>query len=522
MVSMSIGEPNKLRGGRAMTPGSSSAVIIGLDVGTTGVKAAAFGPGSSWRRVAIREYPLVEPVPGQEVQDPDTIVAATASAVTECVAAADGADIVAVSVSAAMHGLVALDAARRPLTPLITWADSRASQEARALQQSPEASELRTRTGTPIHPMTPLTKMMWFARHEPRIWAAARWWVGLKDYLLAWLSGRLVTELSSASGTGLLDPSTRTWSPLALEACGLSVDRLPPILPTTASLSVIPAVAAQVGLPAGTPVVVGAADGPLANLGTGAMQPGTAGLSLGTSGALRMTTNGPRLDDLGMLFCYALTDQVWVVGRAISNGASVLRWAGRSLAPDVVASAGASGPDEAVLDLAASVEAGSEGLVMLPFLVAERAPLWGPDLHGAYLGLRREHTRAHLVRAAVEGVSIQMRVILDRLDSVAPVTSVRATGGAFRSALWREVMAAALDRPLHVVEGAEGTALGAAALGLFALGYASSLSDAVAELAGPSDLQPAPVVVPKDLVATYARLRAAVPELVDAIARDWP
>jgi gluconokinase len=238
------------------------------------------------------------------------------------------------------------------------------------------------------------------------------------------------------------------------------------------------------------------------------MQSGAACLSLGTSGALRMTTNGPQRDELGVLFSYALTGQVWVVGRAISNGASVLRWAGGSLAPDVVAGAGASGPDEAVLELAATVEAGSDGLVMLPFLVAERSPLWGPDLHGAYLGLRRDHTRAHLLRAAVEGVCIQMRVVLDRLDSVAPVTS--------------EVMAAALDLPLHVVEGAEGTALGAAALGLFALGRASTLSDAVAQLAGPDELQPAPVVVTRDLVATYARLRAMLPELVDAIARDLP
>jgi gluconokinase len=126
------------------------------------------------------------------------------------------------------------------------------------------------------------------------------------------------------------------------------------------------------------------------------------------------------------------------------------------------------------------------------------------------------------VRAAVEGVCIQMRVILDRLDSVSPVSSVLATGGAFRSALWRQVMAGALDRPLHVVESAEGTALGAAALGLFALGRASSLSEAVNELTPPDDASPAPVTVPRELVATYARLRAMVPELVDAIAREWP
>lgn len=496
--------------------------ILGVDVGTTGVKAAAFAPGSSWRQLAIREYPLLEPVPGQEVQDPDVILSATASAITECIARGEGVTIAAISVSAAMHGLLALDADRRPLTPLITWADGRASEEAGALQRSPQAAELVERTGIPVHPMTPLSKLLWFARHEPRIWAAARWWVGLKDYLLAWLTGTLATELSSASGTGLLDLRTRTWSRLALETCGLSEDRLPPILPTTSVLELASAPATQLGVSPGTPVVAGAADGPLANLGTGAMQSGTACLSLGTSGALRTTTDGPRLDELGLLFCYALTDEVWVLGRAISNGASVVRWAGSSLAPDVLAHAGALGPDEAVLELAATVDAGSDGLVMFPFLVAERAPLWGPDLHGAYLGLRREHTRAHLVRAAVEGVCIQMRLILDRLDTVSPVSSVLATGGAFRSALWREVMAAALDRPLHVVEGAEGTALGAAALGLFALGRAPSLSDAVNDLTPAGGTPPAPVSVSTDLVAVYTRLRAMLPELVDAIAHDMP
>src|SRR6185295_7427692 len=141
--------------------------------------------------------------------------------------------------------------------------------------------------------------------------------------------------------------------------------------------------ARQIGLPAGTPVAVGAADGPLGNLGTGALAPGIAGLSVGTSGAIRMAVDGPRVDHHQTLFCYALTDDVWVVGGAVSNGGGVVRWAGRSLVPDVAA----VGSDAAVLELAASVPAGCEGLVMLPYLVAERAPLWDPDLPGAVLGL---------------------------------------------------------------------------------------------------------------------------------------
>jgi gluconokinase len=498
-----------------MTAGAPAQVIIGLDVGTTAVKAVAFGLGSSWRRDASREYPLLQPAPGQAVQDPAKILTAAQATLAECVAATGGADVPAISVSAAMHGLIALDADLRPLTPLLTWADDRASEEARSLRRSGQATQLHATTGVPVHPMSPMTKLMWFARHDPGTWSAARWWVGLKDYILLWLTGKLVTELSSASGTGLLEMSTRDWSEMALSVCGVSAERLPQILPTTSKLAIAPATAGKVGLPAGTTVVVGAADGPLGNLGTGAITKGAVGLSLGTSGAIRIAVDEPRVDADGSLFCYALTDSKWVVGGAVSNGGGVMHWAGHALAPDIEAAAGGAGTYEAVLELAASVPAGSEGLVMLPYLLTERAPLWEPDVRGAYLGLRREHTRAHLIRAALEGVCMQMRIILDRLDAVEDVRSVRATGGVFRSTLWREVMAATLGRPLYVVGEADGTALGAAALALLALGQASNLTEAVAALGDSCEAEP--IGADPGLLATYEGLRASFPGLVHGL-----
>jgi gluconokinase len=497
-----------------MTTSPHGSAVIGLDVGTTGVKAAAFGVDSRWERVAIREYPLLEPVLGEQVEDPSAVLAATSHALSECVAQCGSAGVVGISVSAGMHGLIALDDGLRPLTPLITWADGRAREEARSLRQSGVAKALHAATGAPVHPMTPLTKLMWFARHDHDTWAAARWWIGLKEYVLLWLTGELVTELSSASGTGLLDMSTRRWSPLALDVCGVSVERLPEIRPTTATLKLAPAAAEATRLPTGTPVVLGAADGPLANVGTGALAPGVAGLSLGTSGAVRTVVHEPGVDGGGRLFCYALTDTDWVVGGAISNGASVVRWLATSLLPDLAPAGGDGNVDDPVLGLAATVPAGSEGLVMLPYLLPERAPLWDPDLPGAYVGLRRHHTRAHLARAAVEGVCLQMRLILDGLDDVEPVSSVRATGGAFRSPLWRDVMAALLGRPLTVTDGAEGTALGAAALGLVALGSAPTLEEAVARLSGPAGAAARPVDTDDAVVAAYDALRHSVAGLV--------
>jgi gluconokinase len=497
--------------GARATPGE---VIVGLDVGTTAAKVVAFGVDTPWRRAALREYPLRQPQRGWQVQDPDEVRSAVRAALAQATAAAGAATVLGISVSTAMHGLIGLAADGRPLTPLVTWADARSIGQARRLKESDAALAVYRASGSPIHPMTPLTKLMWFAEEEPELCARVAHWVGLKDFVLAVLTDRLVTEASSASGTAMWDLATRDWNPAALTLAGVRPDQLPPILPTTTQLPLSPAAAAALGLPAGTPVVVGAADGPLGNLGTGALAPGVAGLSIGTSGAVRMLVPRPALDADGRLFCYALTDDHWVVGGAISNGGEVARWAGRVFGADLLAHAAGSSADAELLALAEQVPAGSDGLLMLPYLLAERAPLWDPELTGAFLGIRHGHTRGHFVRAAVEGVALQLSAIVERLARVAPVTSLRATGGVFRSALWRRVVAGTLDRPVVVTGGAEGTAMGAAALGLYALGRADSLAAAAAQLgtSGPE----VPLVADPDDVARYAQLRRSVPTLLRA------
>lgn len=471
-------------------------VIIGLDVGTTAVKAAAFAPDGSWRHVSEREHPLHRSGPDQYVQDPAAVLAAARGALADCVTHTRAAEVLAVSVTTGMHGLAALDGHRRPLTPVLTWADGRARDEARKLQESGDAVELHRRSGVPVHPMSPLTKLRWFARHDASVWEAARWWVGLKELVLLWLTGELVTELSSASGTGLLDLDSRAWSDATLGLCGLTADRLPEVLATTATLPLDTTAATETGLPAGTPVVTGAGDGPCGNLGTGALGPGVAALSLGTSGAVRVVVDAPRVHE--RLFCYALTDSSWVVGGATSNGGSALRWAGAAIL-------GGDDVDGEIDEVAVTAPAGSDGVVFLPFLLPERAPRWDPDLTGAFLGLRHEHTRAHLLRAAVEGVCGQLRLVADSVAAAEPVREVRATGGVFRSPLWRSVMAATIGRPMQVVGDTDGTALGAAALGLVALGRAADPAQAAEQLGAGSgaeacDVDPATARTYEDLV----------------------
>lgn len=491
----------------------TSQAVIGVDIGTTAAKVTAFVIASGQRISASREYPLQQPQPGWEVQDPDVMMAATIDALAECVAALDGVPVVAVGLSTAMHGLIGLGADRRPVTPLVTWADSRAAAEADLLRLSGVASAQRS--GTPVHAMAPLAKIRWFVDHEPQTTARVRWWVGLKDYLVLTLTGDLVTERSCASGTGLMSLATGDWDADLVEASGTTLDHLPPIRSTTDQLALSDAIAARVGLPAGTPVVLGAGDGPMGNLGVGALEPGVAGLSLGTSGAIRMVVPRPPTENDGSLFCYALTDDAWVVGGAVSNGGMVARWAGQAF---LGVQADQEPRDADLVALAASAPAGCDGLVMIPYLMGERAPLWNPSIPGAYLGLRRGHTPAHLARAAIEGVGLQLGTLLDGLERVHPVREVRATGGVFRSELWREIVAGCLDRPVVLADAAEGSGLGAAALALCAIGQADSLHGAVALLGVDTTAEAEGVTASEHLVHTYREARASVHRLLDALA----
>jgi gluconokinase len=485
--------------------------VIGVDLGTTSTKAVAYGTDGRELASASAGYPLEEPHPGWAEQDPALILDAVVRSVRAVVSEVDR-PVAGLSFSSAMHTLIGLDAAGEPLTPSLSWADSRAAAQAERLRAAAGGLALHRRTGTPVHPMAPLPKLLWFREQEPELAGQVASWVGIKDHVLSRMCGALVTDHSLASGTGLMDIHRLAWDPEALQLAGITAERLPELVPTTHVLSGLSgSVAAAVGLPSGTPVVVGAGDGPLANLGLGAVDPGVAAVSIGTSGAMRVMVENPAVDPLGGVFCYALTEHRWAVGGAVNNGGIVLDWAGQALAPDI------GGDPEALLALAASVPPGSGGLIMLPYLLGERAPHWSALPRGAYIGLTREHRREHLVRAAIEGVCQQLGLVLQSMRAAGnEVHAVRATGGFARSGLWRQILADTLDMEIGFPAGHEGSSFGAALLGMQALGLVGSI-DVAADLVRIQD-----TVRPRAGAAgVYASLRPVFAELYDALVPTY-
>lgn len=484
-------------------------VVIGLDCGTTSTKAVAAGVDGVVRAVTRAGYPLLVPAPGEAELDPAQVLAAAREALHAMAVRLGelGHRAVAVCVCSAMHGLVPLEADGRPRGPLLTWADGRAAAQAAALHDSGRAAGLHARTGTPVHPMSPMVKLVHLRENDPGAVAAAPRWGGVKELLLALLCpGAARLDLSAASSSGMYDVAARRWDAEALELTGVRERQLGQVVATTA---VVGGLAEGLGLPAGLPVVAGATDGPLANLGVGAVVPGVVAVSLGTSGALRAVRDRPGVDDAGRLFCYALTDDRWVLGGAVNNGGSAVRWAARTMTDGAAHDEDAT--DARLLEEAAAVPPLADGLLCLPYLLGERAPWWRPGLTGAYVGLRRDHGRGHLVRAAVEGVCQQLALVRHSLPDT--VHEVRATGGAVTSPLWPEVLAAALDLPVRVADSPEGSGLGACLLGWHALGGLPDLDAAGALVAVEEPVHPAPA-----LAARYRRARPLVEQAALALA----
>ena len=446
--------------------------IIGIDIGTTNTKAVALTDEGEVLGSASASYPVFSEEEGQHELDPEQLLEAVLKALAAVRIRTGGVPgLAGISFSCAMHSLIAVDASGKPLTRAITWADLRPAPYAKVLRESATGRRIYQQTGVPVHAMSPLCKLVWLKAAEPRIFGGAARYISIKEYIWWRLFGEYKVDLSLASATGLLDIRSFDWYPESLEVAGIGAGQLSELAPCTYSATGLLPEYRSLGLPAGLPFIIGGSDGCLANLGSSAIKPGETALTIGTSGAVRMTVPAPEYDVRQRIFSYVLTDRHYVCGGATNNGGNVLQWYNKSVLKK-------EGDIDNLEKDAGTVPAGCEGLVFLPYLRGERAPVWDADAKGVFFGVRSLHEQRHFIRAILEGVCYSLYQIGASLEeTLGGIEHIYASGGFTRSKMWLQLVADVFMKRVYVTGTADASATGAAMMGFYALGIVGALED---------------------------------------------
>jgi len=376
-----------------------------------------------------------------------------------------------------MHGSVLLNNRDEVLRPALIWCDQRSALQCERLTEKVGADELIKLTCNPALTGFTLPKMLWVRDNEPETWRQVRSVLLPKDYVRFKLTGDKATDVSDASGMLLLNVAERKWSTAMLEATELDGSLLPRVFESPEITGTVSATAAEsTGLRAGTPVVGGAGDQAGGAVGIGIVQPGAVSATIGTSGVVFAATNSPALDPKGRVhtFCHAIPGRWHVMG--VTQGAGLsMRW----FRDQFGAGTGTDDPYDRMTAEAASVASGSNGLLWAPYLMGERTPHLDPNARAALVGLTASHTRAHVIRAVMEGVAYSLRDSFEIFNEMGvPVETIRLGGGGARSALWRQIQADIYGRKVATVEAEEGAAYGVAILAGVGVGTWPSVDSA--------------------------------------------
>jgi xylulokinase len=449
---------------------SDTELFVGHDLGTGGDKAVLVDLQGRVLATAFEPYELHHPAPHIAEQDPEDYWRAV-GITTRAVLAQAGArpeDVAAIGFAGQMLTLVPLDARGVPTRTAISWMDSRADAEARRLVRRLGGPRVvRAVAGAVPSGKDIVCKLTWLKKREPEVFARTAAFCDATGYLVARATGELIADHTAAGGTGLLNRKTREWDRVLTTLIQAPVAKLPAIRACADIIGGLrPDAAADLALPAGTPVVAGLGDVPAAQVGAGALEPGDAHICLGTSGWLCVTTTEPK--DLGRNGIFALPaadpTSFAMVGEMETAG-ECLDWFADHLCE----------PGTTVADLLAEAEAvppGAGGVVFLPWMFGERAPITDTTLRGGFVNLSLEHRRGHLVRAILEGVALNLRWVLEVVEKAGhPCPTLRAIGGGSRSDLWLQIVADATGRRVEAVTNAQSAgAVGAALTAAVGLG----------------------------------------------------
>ena len=461
--------------------------LLGIDVGTGGTRAVVIDENGSVVASATAEHaPFASPQTGWAEQEPRDWWRATKEAVRGVLSKTASADEIAcVGFSGQMHGAVLLDEDEEVLRPALIWCDQRTEEQASTITKRVGASRLIELTANPALTNFTLTKLIWVREREPELWSRFRYFLLPKDYVRLRLTGERATDVADASGTLLLDVANRRWSDSMLNELEISKSSLPALFESSEITGrVTTEGAAETGLCEGTPVIAGAGDQAAGAVGMGIVRPGAVSATIGTSGVVFAATARPALDKGGRVhtFCHAIPGRWHVMGVTQAAGLS-LRWFRDrfGVVSNDSASKSASDPYDLLCQEAASAPPGSDGVLWAPYLMGERTPHLDPGARAALVGLAASHTRAHAIRAILEGVAFSLRdtlTIFAEMD--VPVNNIRLGGGGARGQLWRQIQADIYGQEVEVLAAEEGAAYGAALLAGVGVGTWSSVDEACA------------------------------------------
>lgn len=453
-----------------------NSLVLGLDISTTAAKALLIDARGAVVGSASTPVRLLSPRPLWFEENPQDWWRSACESIRQALgqAGASGGDVLAIGLTGQMHGLVLLDAEGQVLRPAILWNDQRTAAQCDEIRAIVGAQRLIQITGNDALTGFTAPKILWVRENEPEVYARVAHILLPKDYVRYRLTGSYAVDKADGSGTILFDLEKRTWSAEMLELLHIPLEWLPETYEGTAITGQITPEAAQAtGLLAGTPVVAGGGDQSAQAVGVGAVAPGVAALTLGTSGVVFTTTPAAVIEPHARLhaFCHAVPGRWHVMGVMLSAAGS-LQWYHDALAPSV--------PIPELVQEAGSAPPGSEGLLFLPYLAGERTPHPDPLARGAWFGLNVRHGRAHLTRALLEGVAFGLKDNFDLMRSLLPgeIREVRVSGGGAQSDLWLQIIADVLNAELTPAKVTEGAAYGAALLAGVAAGLWPSVEDA--------------------------------------------
>jgi gluconokinase len=437
---------------------------LGVDIGTTSVKAVAFSQEGKIIGKQNVGYELYHPQPGWSEQDAAEILSAAKNSVTKIIDALHAAPSF-IGFSAAMHSLLAVDKEGKALSPCIVWADNRAAAIAEKLRQTPEGTLFYQNTGVPVHAMSPLCKLLWLKENDPALFLSAHKFIGIKEYVFYHLTGSFIVDTAIASATGLLHLSSLQWDESVLNYIGITTKQLPEIVTPLHAIYLSDQstlLKDQSAYLKNVPLVIGASDGGLANVGSDATGEDAVAVTIGTSSAVRRISPHIYTDKQMRTFCYHLKDQLYVVGGGGNNGAVIVEWL-----KDIILKT--ADPYETLFASAGTIPPGSEGLLFIPYLLGERAPIWNAYAKGVFFGIDIRHTQAHFVRAVMEGIIYGVYSIGEILLIQRDFTEIHATGGFTQSTAWVQMLSDMFNKKVVVSGAAESSALGAVKFGVEAL-----------------------------------------------------